>query len=163
MAKVRNVRRLGLRLGFLVMVAALTLGTTTDTGTRFTDLGHKLMCTCGCGQVLLECNHVGCQASEQMRRELTAAIQRGGNDDQILNWFVEKYGPVVLSAPAKTGFGRVAWVMPYVALLGGLMLTALIVRMWRSRSQAAPAASASHINPVALEAIRRRVHEETEL
>jgi cytochrome c-type biogenesis protein CcmH len=163
MAKVRNVRRLGLRLGFLVMVAALTLGTTTDTGTRFTDLGHKLMCTCGCGQVLLECNHVGCQASEQMRRELTAAIQRGGNDDQILNWFVEKYGPVVLSAPAKTGFGRVAWVMPYVALLGGLMLTALIVRMWRSRSQATPAASASHINPVALEAIRRRVHEETEL
>ena len=163
MAKVRNVRRLGLRLGFLVMVAALALGTTTDTGTRFTDLGHKLMCTCGCGQVLLECNHVGCQASEQMRRELTAAIQRGGNDDQILNWFVEKYGPVVLSAPAKTGFGRVAWVMPYVALLGGLMLTALIVRMWRSRSQATPAASASHINPVALEAIRRRVHEETEL
>ena len=26
---------------------------------RFNKLGHSMMCTCGCGQVLLECNHVG--------------------------------------------------------------------------------------------------------
>jgi cytochrome c-type biogenesis protein CcmH len=155
--------RLGLRIAFVVLIAALTLGATTDTSSRFNDLGHRLMCTCGCGQVLLECNHVGCTASESMRRELTAGLQRGDNDDQILNWFVQKYGAVVLAAPAKTGFGRVAWLMPYLSLLAGLVLTALIIRLWRSRSQAAPAASISRMNPAALESMRRRVHEETEL
>jgi cytochrome c-type biogenesis protein CcmH/NrfF len=98
-----------------------------------------------------------------MRRELTAAIQRGGNDDQILNWFVEKYGIGVLSAPAHKGFGRIAWFMPYAALIAGMVLTALIVRMWRSRSKEAPVPSASKAAPAALEALRRRVHEETEL
>jgi cytochrome c-type biogenesis protein CcmH len=146
-----------------VLLALLTLGATTDSGTRFDHLGHRLMCTCGCNQVLLECNHVGCQSSERMRGELMAAMQRGGSDDQILNWFVEKYGPVVLAAPPHTGFNRVAWLMPYVALLGGLALTGLLVRLWRSRSPAHPAAGLSPVAPGELEALRRKVHEETEL
>jgi cytochrome c-type biogenesis protein CcmH len=173
-------RRLGLQAGFVLMIAIVTLGATTDRGTRFNNLGHKLMCTCGCGQVLLECNHVGCQSSDKMRGELQAAISGsssgpaaggvsgssptpGGSDDQILNWFVEKYGAVVLAAPTKTGFNRVAWIMPYAALLAGLSLTMVIVRLWKARPQAAAAADVAHVDAAGLDALRRRVHEETEL
>jgi len=155
--------RPGMQAGLLMLVALLTLGATSDTGTRLNNLGHKLMCTCGCGQVLMECNHVGCQSSDSMRRELVAGITRGDSDDQILNWFVEKYGPVVLAAPTKTGFNRVAWLMPYCTLLVGLGLTAFLIRMWRSRSKAAPAASLAAVGPAALDGLRRRVHEETEI
>jgi cytochrome c-type biogenesis protein CcmH len=146
-----------------LLLALLTLGATTDSGTRFNNLGHRLMCTCGCGQVLMECNHVGCQSSDRMRAELLAAMQRGGDDEGILNGFVERYGPVVLAAPSKTGFNRVAWLMPYVALLGGLTLTALLIRLWHSRSRARPAVDSSQRIPSELEALRRKVHEETEL
>jgi cytochrome c-type biogenesis protein CcmH len=146
-----------------LLLALLTLGATTDSGTRFNDLGHRLMCTCGCGQVLMECNHVGCQSSDRMRAELMAAMQRGDSDDRILNWFVEKYGPVVLAAPSHTGFDRVAWLMPYAALLGGLALTGLLARRWRSHSPAQPAASLAQIAPGERADLRRKVHEETEL
>jgi cytochrome c-type biogenesis protein CcmH len=146
-----------------LLLALLTLGATTDSSTRFYTLGHRLMCTCGCNQVLLECNHVGCQSSERMRGELMAAMQRGDSDDQILDWFVQKYGPVVLAAPTQTGFNRVAWLMPYVALFGGLILTGLLVRLWRSRSSARPVAGHSHLDSAELDALRRQVHEETEL
>jgi cytochrome c-type biogenesis protein CcmH len=140
----------------------LSLGA-TDSDTRFNQLGHRLMCTCGCGQVLLECNHVGCEASDRMRRELTAAMQRGGSDTDVLNWFVQKYGPVVLAAPTKTGFNRVAWIMPYAALALGLALTIVVVRVWKSRVESRELRVASCEQGTDLDALRRRIDEETRL
>jgi cytochrome c-type biogenesis protein CcmH/NrfF len=55
------------------------------------------MCACGCGQVLLECNHVGCPISPGMIAELHTQIDRGGSDASILNWFAAKYGATVLA------------------------------------------------------------------
>jgi cytochrome c-type biogenesis protein CcmH len=96
-----------------------------------------------------------------MRAELRAAMNQGGTDDQILQGFVERYGPVVLAAPTKTGFNRVAWLMPYLALTLGLVLTGVMVRLWRTRSKAVPVVASAE--PAALDSLRRRVHEETEL
>ena len=91
-----------------------------DEGARFNSLGHRLMCVCGCSQILLECNHVGCTYSDRMRGELMAGLDRGENDDLTLQDFVQKYGPTVLAAPTATGFNRVAWIMPFLALVLGL-------------------------------------------
>jgi len=157
----RNIDRIAWRAILVLGLALLFMGA-TDADTRFNSLGHRLMCTCGCGQVLMECNHVGCQSSEQMRGELRSAMAGGGNDQDILNWFVQKYGTVVLAAPPTTGFNRVAWVMPYLALTLGIFLTGAIVKLWRSRLRPAPSANFS-VNPAEMDALRRRVHEETEL
>ena len=98
-----------------------------DDSARFKDLGHRMMCTCGCGQVLLECNHVGCQSSDKMRNQLQAALDKGGSnsDDLILQGFVQEYGPTVIAAPTATGFNRVAWIMPFVALALGIAFVSL--------------------------------------
>ena len=102
----------------MLFSAVLLMGAAGDrTGQRFDRLGHNLMCECGCGQVLLECNHVGCSTSEQMRKELKLAMDRGDSDDVVLAAFVAKYGPAVLAAPTTTGFNRVAWIMPVVIFL----------------------------------------------
>ena len=91
------------------------------------------MCVCGCNQILLECNHVGCTYSDRMRNELMAGLDRGENDDLTLQDFVQKYGPTVLAAPTGTGFNRVAWIMPFLALVLGLLTTIFIVLAWRKR------------------------------
>jgi cytochrome c-type biogenesis protein CcmH len=104
-----------------------------DDGARFSSLGHRLMCVCGCNQILLECNHVGCTYSDRMRNELMAGLDRGENDDLTLQDFVQKYGPTVLAAPTATGFNRVAWIMPFLALVLGLTTTILIVVSWKGR------------------------------
>lgn len=127
----------------LSVVVIFSMGA-TDPQARFNDLGHKMMCTCGCNQILLECNHVGCPSSEGMRQELMAAISGsdgtgGGNDSMILQSFVQKYGPTVLAAPTATGFNRVAWIMPFAVLLLGMLGTALLVRKWRLRTVDMPA------------------------
>jgi cytochrome c-type biogenesis protein CcmH/NrfF len=70
-----------------------------DEAARFKQLGHQLMCICGCHQILLECNHVGCPDSDGMRNELMAAVSRNDSDSLVSQAFVQKYGPTVLAAP----------------------------------------------------------------
>jgi cytochrome c-type biogenesis protein CcmH len=156
----------GLAIGLILLSALLLMGASGDNdpgGKRFDRLGHALMCQCGCGQVMLECNHVGCTSSEQMRKELKAAMDRGDSDQVILAGFVEKYGPTVLSAPTNKGFDRVAWIMPVVIFFAGLTAVALVVVAWkRSTGKNPPPSSPGKGNPE-MDELRRRVHEETSL
>src|SRR4249920_2169943 len=99
-----------------------------DPATRFNELGHQMMCICSCNQILLECNHVGCPDSDNMRNELMAAISRGDSDSLVEQAFVQKYGPTVLAAPTNTGFDRTAWIVPFVALALGLTIVVMVVR-----------------------------------
>lgn len=46
----------------LAVAVYFSLGA-SDAGSRYVDLDHRLMCTCGCAEVLGECNHVGCTSS----------------------------------------------------------------------------------------------------
>ncbi len=150
-------------LAALCLFVILSMGAGDDLNARFESIGHKLMCRCGCNQVLLECNHVGCTYSDTMRQELMAALQRGDSDDLAMQAFVQKYGPTVLAAPTQTGFNRVAWIMPFVALSGGLLVVVFVVKEWNTRRAAAAPVTATPVDPAALDEMRRRVHEETEL
>lgn len=148
-------------LVLLLAVLVLLLAGAGDDDARFDKLGHQMMCVCGCNQVLLECNHVGCEYSQRMRDELAAGLQRGDNDSLILQSFVQKYGPTVLAAPTTTGFNRIAWIMPFVVLVLGIALVIVVVRLWRLRVQPLPVASG--LAPAQLDELRRRARQETEI
>ena len=143
---------------------------------RFNKLGHRMMCTCGCGQILLECNHVGCQSSDKMRNQLLAVLARGGgggddgsrgigaeSDDLILQGFVQEYGPTVIAAPTATGFNRVAWIMPFVALALGMAFVVVVVRSWKNKPT--PALADGIIIPQSheLDDYKRKARRETDL
>lgn len=118
----------------ILLLGAIVLLGAGDDSTRIERLGHQMMCVCGaCNQYLLECNHVGCAYSSRMREELTANVTAGKSDSSILQFFIEKYGATVLAAPTKTGFDRVAWVIPYVALLFGAAIVILAARVLKRR------------------------------
>jgi len=134
-----------------------------DTDARFKDLGHRMMCACGCGQILLECNHVGCTYSDKMRNQLLASIDRGNNDDLVLQGFVQEYGPTVIAAPTATGFNRVAWIMPFVALALGITFVIYVVRSWRSRPEPALADGIRIPQGRELDDLRRQARRETDL
>src|SRR5215831_18234325 len=121
-------RRLSTSLLTIVLSVAL-LGASGDR-TRFTDLGHRMMCVCGCNQILLECNHVGCTYSDRMREQLAAAVQNDSNDENVVQAFVREYGTTVLAAPTGRGFDRVAWIMPFAVLFAGILAAAAVIRNW---------------------------------
>jgi cytochrome c-type biogenesis protein CcmH len=134
----------------------------TDPSARFDQLGHKMMCTCGCAQVLLECNHVGCTQSEQMRGELQSAIASGNNDSLILQSFVQRYGATVLAAPSTSGFDLVAWIMPFAVSLLALIGTVYLVRNWAKQTRLAVAAGTANEPAQAQDEMRDRIRRETD-
>lgn len=134
-----------------------------DDATRIDHLGHQMMCVCGCSQILLECNHVGCSYSTRMRDELNAAVGRGDSDNEVLQWFIQTYGTTVLASPTGSGFNRVAWVMPYVGMAVGIGAVVVITRKWRNRIPA-PASRRRPGGPGSeLEGFRDQARRETEL
>jgi len=145
----------------LLCVAIFAFLGAGDENARFNDLGHRMMCVCGCNQILLECNHVGCNYSDHMREELIAAINHGDNDDLVLQAFIQKYGTTVLAAPTSRGFNRVAWTMPYAVLVLGLGVVTMIVRAW-GRKAVALREAAGPTDP-AMEPFRDQAQLETEL
>lgn len=113
----------------LAVAVCFSLGA-TDSSARYHDLNHRLMCTCGCAQLLGECNHVGCPSSGQELAELSADIAAGMSDQQIFSAFTAKYGATVLAAPTTHGFDLVAWVAPFAVFGAALLGTILLIRRW---------------------------------
>jgi cytochrome c-type biogenesis protein CcmH len=147
----------------LLCAAILTLDGASDPGTRFNEIGHQMMCICGCNQILLECNHVGCPDSDRMRNELMASVTRGESDSLVEQSFVQKYGPTVLAAPTTQGFDRAAYIIPFAALFLGLGLIVLVVRSWKNRPAPALADGLHPVRGAELDRFRDQARKETEL
>ena len=162
MKSIPNPVSRSLQAALLCLAVFACLGA-SDEGARFNSLGHRLMCVCGCSQILLECNHVGCTYSERMRGELMASLDRGENDGLALQDFVQKYGPTVLAAPTATGFNRVAWIMPFLALVLGVMTTIFIVLAWRKRPALAAPGGVLPVSGAELERFRTQARKDTDL
>lgn len=131
-----SILRKAVQAAALAIAVCFSLGA-TDAGSRVNDLSHRLMCQCGCAQLLGECGHVGCPSREPELAELRAAIADGKSDQQIKDLFVAKYGAVVLAAPTTQGFDLVAWVAPFAVFGAAMLGTVLLVRRWTvGRTQA---------------------------
>jgi cytochrome c-type biogenesis protein CcmH len=157
--EIRKTKLRIVQLAVVAVLAVLLMG--ADSDARFNKLGHQLMCACGCNQVLLECNHVGCTYSDRMRNELTAGMDRGDNDSLVLQSFVQKYGNTVLAAPTSTGFNRIAWIMPFAVFALACVMTVWLVRMWKSRAVAQPVAR-PQLKAEELDELRKKARKETE-
>jgi cytochrome c-type biogenesis protein CcmH len=141
----------------LAVAVCFSLGA-TDAGSRVNNLSHRLMCQCGCAQLLGECDHMGCPSREPEMAELKAAIASGMNDKEIFAAFSAKYGAVVLAAPTTHGFDLVAWIAPFAVFAAALLGTILLVRRWSvGKTQSDAPAS----DP-AMDALREKIRRETE-
>lgn len=161
----------------IACLAVTVLGAGDTAEKRFERVGHNMMCACGCGQILLECNHVGCPDSERMRHELQAQVAgngntagggsagggfgSGGSDKQILDWFVAKYGATVLAAPLRGGFDDVAWITPIALFLLAIVGTTVIIRVWKSRTQQRAPLKIKGMTTASTDELRERIRRET--
>lgn len=115
--------------GALAVAICFSLGAASPTS-RLDSLSHRLMCQCGCAQLLGECDHVGCPDRDAELSQLSSEIATGLTDQQIFDAFVAKYGATVLAAPTTHGFDLVAWIAPFAVFGAALLLTILLIRRW---------------------------------
>ena len=150
----------GAGLLILPLMAVLLMGADNQEA-RYRKLGSKIMCTCGCAEMLLQCDHVGCPNSDRMTHQLRANVQTMSNDEEVLDWFRNTWGVTAVVEPRTHGFELLAWVLPAAGLGLGLLLVVVLIRTWKMRP--APVAAADvHLAPD-LEALRDRARRETEI
>jgi cytochrome c-type biogenesis protein CcmH len=150
------------RLLAMVLVSSFLFIGAGD-NSRVDRLGRELICMCGCTQTLVGCNHLNCPYRGPMTQQLTAAVDRGDSDKTITQFFVQTYGTLVLAAPTNRGFDRIAWVMPYLALLIGMTLVVSIVWMWRKRPLLVHASVPGAVRGEELAQFREQARKETTL
>jgi cytochrome c-type biogenesis protein CcmH len=78
------------------------------------------------------------ETASQMRGVIRERLAAGQTPEQIKAYFVDKYGLWILLEPPRQGFSLLVWVVPYLGLLGGLVLVGLVVWRWSRRPRAAP-------------------------
>ena len=157
-------------LWFVVSVSTLltlSMAQRDTADARYKKLGHRMICTCdsepatgmgqrGCKQILLECSHVDCEPSKNMRRELREALQRGDSDDAILHSFVQKYGADVVEE-SSTVANRLIWILALT------VLTSIAIAFVRKRrSRPAVLATLPELHAGDADVFRDRVRREVE-
>ena len=136
----RTLRAAAVFFLLLPGLAGVARGQSSDRARR---VGGKLLCVCGCTQILTACNHVGCTYSHSMLKEVDDRVARNDSDDLTLQAFVQEYGATVLAEPENKGFNRAAWIMPVVLPLLGFALVWIVVKRWRHNAPLVPAAGVS--------------------
>ena len=68
------------------------------------------------------------EISFQMRALVREMLAQGRSRDEVLDYFVDRYGPGILAAPPKSGANLLAWILPVVGVVAGLGAVALVVR-----------------------------------
>ena len=70
------------------------------------------------------------EMAQQMRALVLKQLKEGKSPEQIKAYFVSKYGEWILLSPTTKGFSLLVWILPFIALTGGLLLVFLVARRW---------------------------------
>ncbi len=93
------------------------------------------------------------EMAAQMRAIIRERLAAGETPDQVVQYFVDKYGEWILLSPREHGFNLLVWAAPVVSVLVGLAVVAFLLRRW-TRPRAAPPAA---IDPALRERVRREL------
>ena len=96
------------------------------------------------------------ETASQMRQLVRERLASGENREQVLAYFVSKYGEWILLSPPRRGFNLLVWGLPFAGLLAGFVAVALVLRRWSRSRREEPLPA---VDPQYRERIQRELQE----
>ncbi len=94
----------------------------------------QLRCMCGtCPRELL--SSCACSTADATRDRMRMRLARGETPEAIIDDYVKEYGTASLAIPPNTGAMRLIYAVPIVALVGGGIGLAVVLRRWRANAK----------------------------
>lgn len=118
MLKDRSKRQLFILFTFIVLAAfisrSLVFAESIDDQAR--EISYLLMCPVCQGQSVAESNS---QLAKDMRSIIRQKLEAGESKEEIINYFVNRYGESILGYPPVRGVNLLLWILPAIAVLFG--------------------------------------------
>jgi cytochrome c-type biogenesis protein CcmH len=70
------------------------------------------------------------ELAQQMRAVIRDQLASGRSEDEVRQYFVDKYGTWILLEPEREGFSLLVWLLPAGLLFGGGVLIYVVLRKW---------------------------------
>ena len=94
---------------------------------RFKELSNELRCPT-CQGLSVKDSEAGFSAS--IKGKIRELMKHGKSNEEIMAYFVERYGEWILRAPPVSGFNMVLWVLPGAAIVTGLLWVLYRSKNW---------------------------------
>lgn len=112
--------------------------------TRFQKLSNELRCPT-CQGLSVKDSDAG--FSVQMKNKVKELLKAGQSDEEIKDYFVERYGEWILRSPSKKGLNLLLWILPGLGIILGLIVVFRKSQQWVKKNaveskEAAPSISA---------------------
>ncbi|MFN3477490.1 MAG: cytochrome c-type biogenesis protein CcmH [Candidatus Methylomirabilales bacterium] len=100
------------------------------------------------------------ELAQEMRELIKERLLKGESREEVIAYFVSKYGEWVLLAPPKRGFNLFVWLLPFLAVLGGLGGILILLRRWIRQGRERPLEEvAEEIDPRYWERLKRELQD----
>src|SRR5256712_9524074 len=76
--------------------------------------------------------------SQQMRGVIRQQLQSGKSEQEVIQYFVSRYGDRILLSPPWQGLTLLTWLVPIALMVGGILLLFVVLRSWQSQSDKEP-------------------------
>ena len=94
---------------------------------RFNKLSNELRCPT-CQGLSVKDSEAG--FSNSIKSKISELMKQEKSDEEIMAYFVERYGEWILRAPPASGFNMVLWVLPGAAIITGLIWVLYSSKKW---------------------------------
>ena len=102
----------------------------SDEEQRVINLNAVLMCPVCPGESIDQSQN---EIAMNMRTIVKDFVEDGRSEDEIKDYFVKRYGPVILLEPAGSGISLYAWIIPPVGLGFAFIIVVIAINMMRRR------------------------------
>lgn len=107
---------------------------------KMLNIAAKLRCTVCQNQPVAESNS---GLAKDMRSAIKEKLQAGQKEQEIIQFFIDRYGDYVLLSPPKSGNGIPLWIFPPVFLLFAVITAVLIMKSRSEKKSTTPALALS--------------------
>ena len=135
---------LALVLGILVVSSAYAQGVDEELEKEAQAIDKMIMCPVCPAETI---DQAQVEISFQMRAVIREMLAEGRTQDEILDYFVDRYGADILAAPPKSGANLLAWILPIVGVAAGLVGVFFVIRSMTGRQRPTPIPAAASATP----------------
>ncbi len=98
---------------------------------RVHDVASQLKCLVCQGESVADSP---AELSLQMRAVIRQQLQSGKSEQEVIQYFVSRYGDRILLSPPLQGLNLLAWLVPIALMLAGVIIVFLVLRKWQAQA-----------------------------